>query len=88
MTKTSQMGGTRFIVLNVQDQGRNSEDFVKPTRHRLIVLDVQDSEDFVKPTQSHLIVLNVQDQGQIFEDRQAHLKPFDHFRRPRLTSNF
>ena len=51
------MGGTRLIILDVQDQGRNFEELVDPTRSCLIVLDVQDQGR--NSEESHLIVLNV-----------------------------
>ena len=48
------MGGTKLIILNVQNQGLNSKDFVEPTWSHLIILDIQDQgqnfEDFVEPT--------------------------------------
>ena len=37
-----QIGGTRLIILDVQKQGQNYEDFIKPTRSHLIILNIQD----------------------------------------------
>ena len=52
----SQMGGARPIIIVIQNQGQNSEDFIGPTQSRLIVLDVQDQgrifEFFIEPTQN------------------------------------
>ena len=53
MTQTSKMGATRLIILDVQDQGRNSEDFVELARSHLIVLNVQDQVQNFEDRQAH-----------------------------------
>ena len=54
--QTSEMGGTKLIILDAQDEGQNSKDFIEPTRSCLIIFDIQDqgwiSEFLIEPTQN------------------------------------